>query len=90
MTITLTSEHEQLVAEALRTGAYGSADEVIGRALEILHSEDERLLRQRDSIQAKIEHAFAQFESGEFLSSEESRLDLQRRKEEWLAAQHSS
>jgi Arc/MetJ-type ribon-helix-helix transcriptional regulator len=37
MPIILRPEHEQLVAEALRSGAYQSPDEVIKRALELLH-----------------------------------------------------
>ena len=37
MPITLRPEHEQLIAEALRSGAYQSPDEVIKRALELLH-----------------------------------------------------
>jgi len=84
MTITLRPEHEQLIAEALRTGAYQNPEEVIGRALEMLHSEEEWLQDQKDSIEAKIERAFAQFEHGEFLSPEESRADIEKRKSGWL------
>jgi Arc/MetJ-type ribon-helix-helix transcriptional regulator len=88
MTIILRPEHEQLIAEALRTGAYRTAEEVIGRALEVLHSEDEWLHDQKDSIEAKIERAFAQFERGESLSPEESRADMEKRKSNWLAEPH--
>jgi hypothetical protein len=42
---------------------------------------------QKDSVEAKIERAFAQFENGEFLSAENSRADMEKRKEEWLARQ---
>jgi antitoxin ParD1/3/4 len=90
MTITLKPEHEQLIAEALRTGAYQNPEEVIGRALEMLHSEDECLQDQKESIEAKIERAFAQFERGEFLSPDESRSDMETRKASWLARQRSS
>ena len=89
MTITLRPEHEQLIAEALQTGAYQNFDEVIGRALEMLHSEDEWLQDQKDSIEAKIERAFSQFERGEFLSPEESRSAMAQRKTRWLAEQRS-
>lgn len=65
MTITLGPEHEQLIAEALETGAYRNPDEVIGRALEMLHSEDEWLQDQKDLIEGRIERAFAQCERGE-------------------------
>jgi antitoxin ParD1/3/4 len=90
MTITLKPEHEQLVAEALRTGAYQNPEEVIGRALEMLHSEDECLQNQKESIEAKIKRAFAQFERGEFLSPDASRSDMEKRKANWRPKQRSS
>ena len=85
MTITLRPEHEHLIAEAMRTGAYQTPDDVIARALEMLHSEDEWLLDQKGIIEAKIERAFGQFERGEFLSAEDSRANMEKRKGEWLA-----
>ncbi len=56
---------------------------MIGRALEMLHTEDEWLQDQRNSIEAKIERAFEQFERGEFMSAEESLSDIEKRKREW-------
>ena len=85
MTITLRPEHEQLIAQAMKTGAYQNPDEVIGRALEMLHFEDERLQDRKQSIHEKIERAFEQFERGEFFSAEESRADIEKRKAAWLA-----
>ena len=90
MTITLSPEHEQLIAAALRSGAYRDPEDVIGRALEMLHSEDEWLHDQKDHIGAKIERAFAQFERGEFLSFEESRANMDERKSAWLRARGRS
>lgn len=87
MTITLRPEHELLIAQALRTGAYQNPDEVIARALEMLHFEDERLQEPKERIHEKIERAFEQFERGEFLSAEESRADMEQRKAAWLADQ---
>src|SRR2546425_1060032 len=55
MAITLRPEHEQLVAEALRSGAYQSPDEVIKRALELLHERDAWLAENR----AKIAEGYA-------------------------------
>lgn len=54
------------------------------------HSEDERLHGQKDMIEAKKERAFAQFERGEFLSPEESRADMERRKANWFAERRGS
>jgi antitoxin ParD1/3/4 len=85
MAITLRPEHEKLVAQAVESGAYENPDEVIGRALEMLHSEDEWLQDRKDDIAGKIERAFGQFERGEFFSAEESRADMEKRKAAWLA-----
>ena len=87
MPITLRPEHEELIAQALQTGAYRDPDDVIGRALEMLQSEDHWIDAHRDEIAGKIERAFAQFECGEFFSAEESRADMARRKAEWLRQQ---
>jgi putative addiction module CopG family antidote len=85
MTITLKPEHEELITQAMRTGAYKSADEVIERALEMLNSEDKWLHDHKEIIAEKIERAFGQFERGEFFSAEESRTDMEKRKAAWLA-----
>ena len=82
--IVLKPEHEQLISEALQTGAYRNSDEVIGHALEMLHSEYEWLRDHKDRIEARIDRALAQFERGEFLSPDESRADMERRKTSWL------
>ncbi|MDQ2840667.1 MAG: hypothetical protein M3Y72_06435 [Acidobacteriota bacterium] len=90
MTITLSPQHERLIADALRTGAYQNPDEVLGRALELLHSEDEWLQEQKDSIEAEIERAFAQCERDEYLSPDQSQSDMEKRKAGWLADRRSS
>ncbi|MBZ5618754.1 MAG: type II toxin-antitoxin system ParD family antitoxin [Acidobacteriia bacterium] len=87
MTITLRPEHEKLIAEAIETGAYQDPDEVIGRALEMLHSEDEWLHDHKAEVAEKIERAFGQVERGEFFSAEESRADMEKRKAAWLREQ---
>jgi len=87
MTITLKPEHEELIAQAIRRGSYQNPDEVIGRALEVLHAEDEWLDDHKGEIAEKIERAFEQFGRGEFFSAEESRAEMERRKATWLREQ---
>lgn len=53
MTLQLSPEPEKRVAEALRSGVYQGPDEVIDRALEVLHEQDEWLTANRQSINAK-------------------------------------
>jgi len=83
MTISLRPEHEKEIAEAIESGAYQTADDVITRALEILRDEDLWLREHKGEIEAKIERGMGQFERGEFFSSDESRAEMQRRKAAW-------
>jgi antitoxin ParD1/3/4 len=85
MTITLRPEHEQLIAEVLRSGAYHDANEVIERALELLHEHEKWLAENR----ATIEEGYAAARRGELLDEDEVRSRLEEHKREWLA-QHKA
>ena len=80
MTIHLNPQQETRVTEALRSGAYGSAGDVIDRALEILHEQDEWLLTNREAIDAKIRTGIAELERGEGIPEDELDAWLQRLK----------
>jgi putative addiction module CopG family antidote len=83
MTITLRPEHEKVVTEAMKTGAYRDADEVISRALEILQTSEDWLRDHKQEISEKIENAFAQSARGEYFTAEASRADMESRKAKW-------
>jgi hypothetical protein len=85
MDVHLTALSEKFVNEQLARGAFRSPEQVIERALEVLRCENEWLHDHRDLIRDKIERAFGQFENGEFLSAEESRADMEQRKNAWLS-----
>jgi putative addiction module CopG family antidote len=85
MSITLRPEHEKAISQAIQSGAYQNSDQVIERALELLRFEDGWLHAHKEEIAQKIDRAFGQFEHGEFLSSEDSRTDMEKRKAAWLA-----
>jgi len=72
----------------MQTGAYQNPDEVIERALRMLHFEEEWLLDQKAEIAEKIERAFGQFDRGEFFSADESQADMKKRKAAWLRERH--
>lgn len=61
----LSPEEENSVAEALRSGVYESPDDVIDRALEVLHAQDEGLMANRRSINEKIHRGLGELERGE-------------------------
>ena len=87
MTITVRPEHEQLIVQAMQSGAYQNADDVIGRALEVLRSEDEWLDENKAAVNQKIERANGQFERGEYFSPAESRADMEKRKAAYMNMQ---
>ncbi|HEX4749325.1 MAG TPA: hypothetical protein VH302_07260 [Bryobacteraceae bacterium] len=80
MTIQLKPEQEHRIAEALRSGAYSSTDDVIDRALEVLHERDEWLTANRQAIDAKIHNGIAELERGEGIPEDELDAHLQRLK----------
>jgi antitoxin ParD1/3/4 len=81
MTITLRPEQEQLVAEVLRSGSYHNADEVIERALALLHEHEKWLADTR----ATIEEGYAAAQRGELIDGDEVRARLEKHKRDWLA-----
>lgn len=90
MTIQLKPELEALIHEDLRRGSYRSVDEYVERAVEMLHQEEALLAGERLLIDEKIDRAIAQFERGEGLSPEQSRLLLAEQKRAWLAGRTRS
>ena len=82
MTIELKPEQEHRIAEALRSGAYGSPDDVIDRALEVLHEQDEWLTTNRPAIDAKIRTGIAELERKEGIPEDELDTHLARLKAE--------
>ena len=73
MTVTLRPDHERLIAEALRSGAYQSSEEVIKQALELLHERDAWLAENR----AKIEEGYASAQRGELIDSDRVRAQME-------------
>ena len=71
MSLPLSPEQETRVAEALRSGQYDSPDQVIDRALEVLHEQDEWLLANREAIDAKIRRGIAELDRGEGIFEDE-------------------
>ena len=57
MDIALTSRHRRYIEDKVKSGAYGSADEVIREGLRLLESEDERQQRLT-RLQQEVEKGF--------------------------------
>jgi Arc/MetJ-type ribon-helix-helix transcriptional regulator len=80
MTLQLSPEQEGRVAEALRSGAYKSPYDVIDRALEVLHEQDEWLAANRESINAGIYRGIQELDRGEGIPDDELDTHLERLK----------
>jgi antitoxin ParD1/3/4 len=76
MAITLQPEHERLIAEALRSGAYQNPEEVIQQALELLHDRDTWLAENR----AKIDKGYAAAQRGELIDPDQVRARIAEKK----------
>jgi hypothetical protein len=76
----LSPQQENLVFEALRSGAYQSPNEVIDRALDVLHEQDEWLTANRQGINAKFQRGMEELERGEGIAEDELDAHLQRLK----------
>jgi putative addiction module CopG family antidote len=73
MTVRLNPEQEGRIAEAVRSGAYRSPDDVIKQALEILHERDEWLIANRQAVDKKIRRGIEELDRGEGIP--EDKLD---------------
>jgi Arc/MetJ-type ribon-helix-helix transcriptional regulator len=80
MTIQLKPEQEHRIAEALRSGAWSSSGDVIDRALEVLHEQDEWLVSNREANDAKIRTGIEELERGEGIPEDELDSGLARLK----------
>jgi Arc/MetJ-type ribon-helix-helix transcriptional regulator len=80
MTIQLKPEQEHRIAEALRSGAYSNTEDVIDRALEVLHEQDEWLAAHRSAINAKIRTGIEELDRGEGIPEDELDAYLERLK----------
>ncbi len=80
MAIRLKPEQEHRIAEAVRSGAYQSPDDVIDRALEVLHERDEWLLANRRVVHAKIQKGIEELNRGEGIPEDELDAHLARLK----------
>lgn len=76
----LSPRQETLVNKALRSGAYQNPNDVIDRALEVLHEQDEWLMASRQIINAKIQRGIDELDRGEGIPEDELDAQFQRLK----------
>ena len=65
MTVTLTAEQEQFVAEQLKSGHYQSAGDVIAQSLGMLRAQEEFIRSNTAELREKIASGLEQIQRGE-------------------------
>ena len=65
MTVTLTAEQEQFVAEQLKNGHYQSASDVVAQSLDILRAQEEFIRSNTAELHEKIASGLDQIRRGE-------------------------
>ena len=77
MNVPLTPQQEKLIKQKVKSGEYGSPDEVIDAALRLLEQRDKKLASLRQDIQEGLD-------SGPSLTGEQVMADLHRKATEQL------
>ncbi len=83
MPIILSPEHERVIDQAVRSGAFHNSSEVLDQAFEIIRAEVERgdwMLEHREAISARIEKGFAEAEQGELIDGDVAMEILRQRR----------
>ncbi len=80
MAITLRPDQEQLFLDAVRHGGFETTDDAMDTALEMLRSQNEWLLANREAIDAKIQAGIAELDREKGIPEEELDAYLDRLK----------
>ena len=82
MTISLSSELEEIVNASVRSGQFNSSGEVIRAGLQLLQEQNTLRQMRREQLQSEIAVGLQAEERGELISSEDVFRELYRRNQE--------
>ena len=88
MAIELSPALEARIHRRIESGAFSSAEEVISRALDLLHDDEDWLLNSSPEIQEQIQEGWEQTRRGEGLDAEAVKAEMQRYIMEWKQQQN--
>jgi len=80
MATILRPDHEKRFPDAVRAGGYESTDDAMDTALEMLRSQNEWLLENREAIDSKIQRSIAELDRGEGIPEDQLDAYLDRLK----------
>ena len=75
MEISLNEKNQEHIRWKVESGAYGSPDDVIARALELLDEHDKELARELADLRAKVGEGIDQLRSGQYAVYDEQGLE---------------
>ena len=70
MPLTLDPQTEQRIQQEVEAGHYRNPAELINRALDSMHAEDQNAHEERNAIRADLEESWHELQRGEFISGE--------------------
>jgi antitoxin ParD1/3/4 len=79
MTVTLTAEQEQFIADQLKDGHYRSASDVIAQSLGMFRAQDEFIRSNAAELREKIASGIEQIRRGEVVDGKAAIQNLRRK-----------
>ena len=79
MNISISEQHEEQIKRKVESGIYGSPDDVIAKALELLDEHDEELERELADMRLKVKISTEQADAGQLIPASEVFDELRRR-----------
>lgn len=79
MTVTLTPDQEQFIADQIKSGHYHSADDVIAQSLGLLRAQEEFIRTNAGELREQVAVGLKQIERGETVDGRTALKDLRNR-----------
>ena len=79
MNISISEQHEEQIKRKVESGIYGSPDDVIAKALELLDEHDDELERELADMRLKVKISTEQADAGQLIPASEVFDELRRR-----------
>tara|TARA_B100000315_G_C14003851_1_gene331401 strand:- start:86 stop:352 length:267 start_codon:yes stop_codon:yes gene_type:complete len=79
MSISISEQHQDHIRRKVESGRYGTPDEVIGKALELLDERDRALADELADMHEKVRRSTEQADAGQLISASEVFDELRQR-----------
>ena len=79
MDISISEQNQERILRKIESGKYGSLDDVIARALELLDKHDEALAQELAGLHDKVRQGIAEADAGHLIPASDVFDELRRR-----------